>query len=116
MSIGIKMPQNAAQFSWMGNNAHGYGGSGSMFDIAGNNAGFDIGNFTENAVGGFKDFMANKFGGNKNTEQKANETLEKSAEETGGDPTPGEAIGQGFKDAGNIMANMYRGSSGPIFS
>ena len=98
------------QFSWMGNNSHGFGGSGSMFNLAGNNAGFNLGYKPPTNY--------------ETTETDAAKTLKDSEEATGGagvsdaggEPKPGEVIGQGFKDAGNIISNMYSGSSGSIFS
>ena len=112
-NLGMQMPQ----FPWMGNTSHGfggYGGGGSMFNLAGNNAGFNLGNFNK---------------GYETTETDAKKTLDESEDESGGGgndgggeetggggPTPGEVMGQGFKEAGNIMANMYGGNSGSIFS
>ena len=115
MSIGVQMPS----FSWMmnqGQGTSGAGGSGSMFDIAGQNLGLSAGGSTQGEGWQYGYRQPPTVENNIGNETVANKTLESSEEELGPDPTPGERIGAGFKQAGQQIANMYSGSSGPIFS
>jgi len=102
-NVVFQMPQ----FSWMNNNAHGFGGAGSMFNLAGNNAGFNLG-FNKPATD------------DKVTEIDATKSLEESKKEMGAlgvmEKKDAQQLGQGFQQAGQQIANMYSGSSGPIFS
>lgn len=118
MAVGFQAPQ----MPWMMNTSHGFGGSGSMFDIAGQNLGFDK---NDPAYGGQGDVSLNQQLSSYGSESDAHETLKKSKDVT--PPTPGgeeeieegdwgSAVSQGFQQAGSQISNMYNQGSGSIFS